>query len=159
MGDLITYRAIEPGEEKKVSELVLESFEEFIRHEYSQEGIDEFRRYAQPEALALRSRADHCVLVATLTDRIAGVIEIRQHDHISLLFVDRRLQRKGIAKDLLQKALEVMRTAKPDLERVTVNSSRYGVPVYEKLGFHQTGPERTVNGIAFIPMVLRLAGS
>ncbi len=159
MGDLITYRAIEPGEEKKVSELVLESFGEFIRHEYSQEGIDEFRRYAQPEALEERSRADHCVLVATLKDRIAGVIEIRQHDHISLLFVERRLQRKGIAKDLLQKALEVMRTAKPDLERVTVNSSRYGVPVYEKLGFHQTGPERTVNGIAFIPMVLRLAGS
>ena len=159
MGDLITYRVIEPGEEKKVSELVLESFGEFIRHEYSQEGIDEFRRYAQPEALEQRSRADHCVLVATLKDRIAGVIEIRQHDHISLLFVERRLQRKGIAKDLLQKALEVMRTAKPDLERVTVNSSRYGVPVYEKLGFHQTGPERTVNGIAFIPMVLRLAGS
>ena len=159
MGDLITYRVIEPGEEKKVSELVLESFGEFIRHEYSQEGIDEFRRYAQPEALEQRSRVDHCVLVATLKDRIAGVIEIRQHDHISLLFVERRLQRKGIAKDLLQKALEVMRTAKPDLERVTVNSSRYGVPVYEKLGFHQTGPERTVNGIAFIPMVLRLAGS
>ncbi len=159
MDDLITYRVIEPGEEKKVSELVLESFGEFIRHEYSQEGIDEFRRYAQPEALEQRSRADHCVLVATLKDRIAGVIEIRQHDHISLLFVERRLQRKGIAKDLLQKALEVMRTAKPDLERVTVNSSRYGVPVYEKLGFHQTGPERTVNGIAFIPMVLRLAGS
>ncbi len=156
---MTTYRAIEPGEEKKVSELVLESFGEFIRHEYSHEGIDEFRRYAQPEALEQRSRADHCVLVATLKDRIAGVIEIRQHDHISLLFVDKRLQRKGIAKDLLQKALEVMRTAKPDLERVTVNSSRYGVPVYEKLGFHQTGPERTVNGIAFIPMVLRLAGS
>ncbi len=159
MGDLITYRVIEPGEEKKVSELVLESFGEFIRHEYSQEGIDEFRRYAQPEALEQRSRADHCVLVATLKDRIAGVIEIRQHDHISLLFVNKRLQRKGIAKDLLQKALEVMRTAKPDLERVTVNSSRYGVPIYEKLGFHQTGPERTVSGIAFIPMVLRLAGS
>ena len=159
MGDLITYRVIEPGEEKKVSELVLESFGEFIRHEYSQEGIDEFRRYAQPEALEQRSRADHSVLVATLKGRIAGVIEIRQHDHISLLFVDKRLQRKGIAKDLLQKALEVMRTAKPDLERVTVNSSRYGVPAYEKLGFHQTGPERTVNGIAFIPMVLRLAGS
>ncbi len=99
------------------------------------------------------------MLVATLKDRIAGVIEIRQHDHISLLFVNKRLQRKGIAKDLLQKALEVMRTAKPDLERVTVNSSRYGVPVYEKLGFHRTGPERTVNGIAFIPMVLRLSGS
>ena len=159
MGDLITYRVIEPGEEKKVSELVLESFGEFIRHEYSQEGIDEFRRYAQPEALEQRSRADHCVLVATLKDRIAGVIEIRQHDHISLLFVERRLQRKGIAKDLLQKALEVMRTAKPDLERVTVSSSCYAVPVYEKLGFHQTGPERTVNGIVFIPMVLRLAGS
>ena len=33
-----------------------------------------------------------------------------------------------------------MRTAKPDLERVTVNSSRYAVPVYEKLGVSPDGP-------------------
>ncbi|MCY3843732.1 MAG: GNAT family N-acetyltransferase, partial [Acidobacteria bacterium] len=49
------------------------------------------------------------------------------------------------------------RAAAPDVERVTVNSSRYGVAAYERLGFRQTGPERSVNGIVFIPMAMRLA--
>ena len=40
---------------------------------------------------------------------------------------------------------------------LTVLSSRYGVPAYEKLGFRQTGPERAVNEIACIPMAMRLA--
>jgi hypothetical protein len=39
---------------------------------------------------------------------------------------------------------------------VTINSSRYGVPAYERLGFRQTGPERAVNGIVFIPLAMRL---
>lgn len=37
-------------------------------------------------------------------------------------------------------------------EIMTVNSSPYAVPVYEKLGFHATGSEQTVNGLRFTPM-------
>ena len=158
MEDVITYRAMKSGEEQRVSELILDSFGEFIGPEYSREGVDEFRKYVQPEALQQRSRADHSVLVATANDRIAGVIEIRQNDHVSLLFVDKALHRRGIAKELVQRAMAIMRQAKPELERVSVNSTRYGVAAYEKLGFRRTGPERAVNGIVFIPMVPRLGG-
>ena len=72
------------------------------------------------------------------------------------MFVDARFHRSGIARELLQRSISLARPVKPGLDRVTVNSSRFGVAIYEKLGFRQTGPERTINGIVFIPMAHQL---
>ncbi len=154
--DPIVYRPMEPADADAVSRLILDSFGEFIAGEYSDEGRAEFARFVQPEAIVDRSRSNHFVLVALAGQRPAGVIELRDNDHVSLLFVDSRFQRHGVARELLMRALSVARPAKPGLDRVTVNSSRFGVPIYEKLGFRQTGPERTVNGIVFIPMAHQL---
>ena len=35
---------------------------------------------------------------------------------------------------------------------ITLNSSPYGLPFYQSLGFHETDTEQTVNGIQFTPM-------
>ncbi|MCY4634059.1 MAG: GNAT family N-acetyltransferase [Acidobacteria bacterium] len=156
MTDGVRYRAMRPGEAAAVSALVLSSFDEFIGPELTDEGNAEFRRFAAPDAIASRTAEDHFVRVATVDGALAGMIEIRQNNHVALLFVDKAHQHHGIAKGLLHAGLADARAANPDLERVTVNSSRYGVPAYEKLGFRQTGPERAVNGIAFIPMAMRL---
>ena len=43
------------------------------------------------------------------------------------------------------------------LEAVTVNSSLYAVEAYRRLGFVETEPRRTVNGIPFVPMRRDLA--
>lgn len=147
---------MQPGEAGAVSALVLSSFDEFIGPELTDEGNAEFRRFVAPEALEARTAEDHFVRVATVDGVLAGMIEIRQNNHVALLFVDKSYQHHGIAKGLLHAALGDARAAAPDLERVTVNSSRYGVPAYERLGFRQTGPERAVNGIAFIPMAKQL---
>ncbi|HJN45640.1 MAG: GNAT family N-acetyltransferase [Acidobacteria bacterium] len=152
----IVYRAMEAGDADAVSRLIVDAYTEFIAEEYSDAGRAEFTKYVQPAALVDRSRSNHFVLVAMSADRPAGVIELRDNDHVSLLFVDGRFQRQGIARELLTRALSVARPAKPGLDRVTVNSSRFGVPIYERLGFRQTGPERSVNGIVFIPMAHQL---
>ena len=156
MSDAVCYRVMQPGEAGAVSALVLSSFDEFIGPELTDEGNAEFRRFVAPEALEARTAEDHFVRVATVDGVLAGMIEIRQNNHVALLFVDKAHQQHGIGKGLLHAALADARAADPDLERVTVNSSRYGVPAYEKLGFRQTGPERSVNGIAFIPMARQL---
>ncbi len=158
MSDAISYRIMEPAEAASVSRLVRASFDEFIGPEYTQQGVGEFYQYVEPEALEQRTQADHFVLVAVADERPIGMIEIRQNNHVALLFVDKQYQHHGIAKELLRRALAEARTKTQNLERVTVNSSRYGVPAYEKLGFRQTGPERTVNGIVFIQMAKRLEG-
>ena len=153
----VRYRAMRPGEAAAVSALILASFDEFIGSDYeAEEGIAEFRSFAAPEALESRAAGDHLVRVATVDGTLAGMIEIREHNHVALLFVDKAYQHQGIARGLLRAALADARAADPDVERVTVNSSRYGVAAYERLGFRQTGPERTVNSIVFIPMAMRL---
>jgi GNAT superfamily N-acetyltransferase len=147
---------MKPGEEEEASKLILDCFTEFVGHEYSQEGIGEFQRYVRPDALRQRSKVDHFTLVATVKDEMAGVIEIRRTAHISLLFVDQQFHRRGIAKGLLHRALLMSGTENPGFERVTVNSLRYAVRVYEKLGFQRAGGEQTVKDIIFVPMMLDL---
>lgn len=152
----VRYRPLRPGEAAAVSALIRASFDEFIGPDYTDEGIAEFRGFVAPGALEARTGEDHFIRVATVDGALAGMIEMRQNNHVALLFVDKAHQRRGIARGLLRAALADARAAAPDLERVTVNSSRYGVPAYEKLGFRQTGPERAVNGIVFIPMAMQL---
>jgi len=152
----VVCRAMRPDEMQEVSRVILGSFEEFIAPESTEHGREEFRRYVEPTALAQRIRADHFILVADVDGRIGGMIEVRQNNHIALLFVDKRVQHRGVARELMHQALETARSRRPGLERVTVNSSRFAVPMYEKLGFLQTGPEREVNGIVFIPMARRI---
>jgi predicted GNAT family N-acyltransferase len=156
METTVAYRPMQAGEESAVCDLVARVFEEFVEPGFSPEGVKEFLGYAEPEALARRARDNHFVLVAVAGDEIVGMIEVRNQDHVSLLFVDARVHRRGIGRELLQRALDICLNSKPNLQQVEVNSSPYAVPVYERLGFRQVGPERVKNGIRFIPMVLEL---
>ena len=149
---------MQAGEESAVCDLVARVFESFVAPEFSQEGVREFLSYVEPEALAQRAQEGHFVLVAVAQDEIVGMIEVRNHEHISLFFVDARVHRRGIGKDLVGQALDICCHKRPDLQRIDVNSSLYAVPVYERLGFRQAGPERVKNGIRFIPMVREMQG-
>jgi GNAT superfamily N-acetyltransferase len=73
-----------------------------------------------------------------------------------LLFVDKSHQRKGIARELLKRSIEICRKRKSDIQRVTVNSSPNAVTAYQKIGFKDIEDEKVVNGIRFIPMELIL---
>lgn len=139
-----------------VAAMVIAAFDEFIAPDYTAEGIAEFHEFAASDALVDRMAQDHFVRIAVVEGAPVGMVEIRQNNHVALLFVDRAYQHHGVATHLLKLALADARAANPDLARVTVNSSRFGVPAYERLGFRQTGPERSVNGIVFIPMAKQL---
>lgn len=146
-----------PDDAEPIAALVLAAFDEFIAPDYTTEqGVAEFRRYAAAEALRRRAERDHFVMVAEVDGVLAGMIEVRDCNHVALLFVAKDFHRRGIAARLLERGLAEARVRRPDVERVTINSSRYGVPAYERMGFRQTGPERAVNGIVFIPLAMRL---
>jgi predicted GNAT family N-acyltransferase len=151
------YRLMNPGEEAEVCNLVNHVFDKFVAPHYVEAGIQEFRKYIDPAALQQRSQENHFVLVAVTPDKIVGTIEIRDHCHVCLLFVDQQFQGRGISRELLHRALKICRQCKPELTQVSVNSSPNAVPIYERLGFQQTSPEQTVNGIRFVSMVLELS--
>ena len=152
----VLYRAARPGEETAVSNLAARSFNEFIAPDFSEEGIDEFFKYANPRSLKKRSEDSHFVLVAEAGGEIAGMIEIREMKHISMLFVDKSRHRKGIGKGLFRLALDRIKSEESPPESVTVHSSRFAVPFYENLGFVRTSEEKIIYGVIHIPMALAL---
>lgn len=148
----IAYRNMKPGEEDDVCSLVTRVFNSFVASQYAKEGVEEFLKFVKPDAMAARTKASDFVLVAETNDEIAGMVEMRDGEHICLLFVDERFQRQGIAAELLRRALEICvgKTA------ITVHSSPNAVEAYRHLGFQATGPEETKNGIRFVPMALNI---
>ncbi len=156
MGNQITYREIYSGEEIQVCQMVREGFNEFIAPGYSQEGRNEFLKYVNPGFTRFRLAHDHFILVAVDGDIIAGAIEVRSNYHISLLFVKKEYHQRGVAKKLLELALDKCKKHKPEVSIIEVNLSPYAVPVYEKLGFIKINTEQVANGMRFTPMTLKL---
>ncbi|MFY9398413.1 MAG: GNAT family N-acetyltransferase [Desulfomonilia bacterium] len=138
------------GEETKACSLVEKVFNEFVAPDYDEEGIEEFFKFAHPLALARRAGPGRVVIVAEQGPELAGIIEMLDCEHIAMLFVS--LRGRGIAKELISMAIEECRKRRPGLRRITVNSSPFAVPVYERMGFRPTGPFQKKNGIIFKPM-------
>ena len=152
----LTYRPLSTKDTLEVSELVARVFNEFVAPEYSSEGVQAFHCYIQPSAFRARAQANHFSLITLKQDKVVGVIEMRDHNHVSLLFVAPEFQHRGIAKELLRRALQICRDNEPSLSEISVNSSSYAVPIYERFGFLRAGGRQVRNGISFLPMVLKL---
>lgn len=157
MAETLTYRLMHPTDILSVSELIARVYNELVASEHSPEGVQEFYRYIQPSAFLARQENNHFTLISVVQNNIVGIIEVRDYNHISLLFVAPEYQRRGIAKALFQKALQICQTNEPRLLRISVNASLYAVPIYEKLGFRGIGEKHVINGISFVPMVLHLS--
>lgn len=142
-----------------VSLLIKSVFDDFVAPGYTEEGIATFAAFTEPEALEFReSQSNYFVLVAKYGTRLAGVIEIRDFSHVSLLFVERDFQGRGISRKLMEAAIvrcHEAREAMDDqdvLEIMTVNSSPYALPIYQALGFSAVEPEQLKDGIRYVPM-------
>ena len=152
----ISIRSMKPGEEEGVCRLVRKVFLDFVAPLYEQEGVEEFLRYADPVLMAKRIQSNHFALIAEENEKLIGAIEMRDFNHISLLFVAREMQRQGIGKQLLQEVLTIARRYEPDLSEVEVHSSPNAVDAYERLGFQAVGSAKLEHGICFIPMRMRI---
>jgi GNAT superfamily N-acetyltransferase len=156
MDHSVNYRVMKPGEEGQVIDLVSGVFYQFVAPLFSDEGVTEFMKHADPLALAERIKGDQFVNVAESDGEIIGIIEIREHRHISLFFIKQQHQRKGIGRELLSRAVQKCISTNPELTELTVNSSPNAVSAYRALGFVQRDEEKTVNGIRFMPMSLKI---
>jgi GNAT superfamily N-acetyltransferase len=143
-------RKIRKSEIKQVCRLVLEVFDEFIAPDYCVEGIKEFRQYINPELIEQRLKINCIAYVAEIENVIVGVLEIRDYNHISLLFVKKHHQNQGIAKALIAKAVTI--SLKNKAKKLEVDSSPFAVNIYKRLGFVETAWEKTIDGIRFTSM-------
>ena len=128
--------------------LVQRVFNTFEAPDYSEEGVEEFHRSISDKNYL----AQLTMYGAFNKDKLTGVIASRNGgSHIALFFVDGEFHRQGAGRKLFE---ELLKDCKSD--RITVNSSPYAIPVYQKLGFKCADKEQTVKGIRFTPMELEI---
>ena len=140
----MTIRKLTPEEYAPALELVWRVFLEFEAPDYTQEGIEEFRRSINDSGYLSMLTVYGGYVEGTL----AGVIATRSFGgHIALFFVDKQFQRQGIGRELFNAVLADCR-----FDSITVNSSPYAVEVYHRLGFTDTDREQNISGLRFTPM-------
>jgi GNAT superfamily N-acetyltransferase len=144
------------GEEQEVASLVRQVFYDHVAPHYSSAGVQQFLRYADPQAMAGRAATEHWVLVAEEDAKILAMIELREHHHVSMLFVASGRHRQGIGGQLLRKALSICQKMRPGLDAVWIHASPNALIAYERLGFRAHAPEQIITGIRFTPMRLQL---
>lgn len=89
--------------------------------------------------------------VCLVGGELAGVAAVREKSHLFHLFVSAKYQRNGISRLLWQYLTENI-FASDAVNSITVNSTPYAVPVYEKFGFNIVGDKIERDGISFVPM-------
>lgn len=115
---------------------------------YSKEGIETFCNFVDNKKITKSFK----VYGAFEDNILKGLIATdRRKRHINLFFVGKDSQGKGIGKKLMNIVVN-----NNENSYITVNSSRYGVPVYEKLGFVKMEEEKEQDGLKFTPMKLIL---
>jgi len=149
-------RLMNPGEEQAVCAFVLQVFDQFEAPLQSDLGVREFRGFVQPEAMSQRVAAGGFVLVDERPAGITGVIEVRDGNHIALLFVAAAWQGQGIGRALMSRACEELKSRVPGVEELTVNAALSARGAYERMGFEAVDRAQEVNGIRFVPMARRI---
>ena len=124
--------------------LIWETFMTFEAPDYTQEGIDTFRRCLYDAAflsgLAFYGAFLDGTLIGVLATRGGG-------SHISMFFVRGDCQHQGIGRQLFH---FILKENPP--RKMTVHSAPYAVGIYEKLGFKTTDTEQLTDGIRYTPM-------
>ena len=104
-----------------------------------------------PEAIGDYIRSGYRYHIAVKDNVPIGVVEVRDNQHLYHLFVDEPYQRQGIARALWETAKQASIDA-GGTGQFTVNSSRFAVDVYKRLGFIEASPPVEKDGVVFVPM-------
>lgn len=143
-------RSATAGDAPAISALIL-SVAHFFTLDPEGRGAEDFLQSLQPGAVAARlatAAFTTWVAVADTCD-LAGVIVVRDGNHLFHLFVAEPFQGRGWARQLWLRVL----SQTPHGARITVNATPFAQGFYERMGFIATGPSVQTRGIAFVPMV------
>ena len=152
---MIAYRKATANDINPALDLALRIFMEYEAPEYEPEGAINFHtqiedKKANPDMYLMSKRL---MFVALDNDKIVGIIESRDISsigHIAMLFVDGEYHRKGIATELTNKMVCELKLC--GFDKITVNSSPYGLSFYRNFGFTPTETEQKKDGFIFTPM-------
>lgn len=145
-------RPIAPADIPPAAGLLRRVAEEFILHESAPADAAHFLSEQGEDGLRGFIAAGMVYHVAVVDGELAGFIGMRERSHVFHLFVDKRWQRRGIARRLWECArAAALAPGHPGV--FTVNSSNHAVPLYESLGFVRSAPMQVAR-VRYNPMRL-----
>ncbi len=137
--------------------LAWKTFLEFEAADYTLEGIRSFEDFITDTGLKrMFTEGTYLMMTAYESERMIGMITLRNETHISLLFVDKNWHRCGIGRALIEEMAGYVQR-KFGKKRLTVNASPYAVIFYHRIGFKDLGLARKQEGIIYTPMEYILA--
>ena len=86
--------------------------------------------------------------------KVVGMLTLRDMEHISLFFVKKEFQGRGIGKKLLEECKAYCKAR--GVSDITVNAAPTGISFYLNNGFEVLSGERFEGGLKFTPMTLRV---
>jgi 8-oxo-dGTP diphosphatase len=149
---VITYRKAKPEDIYPAFELALRVFIEFEAQDYEQDAVVKFKSDCidNEEYINNYVTGKHLMYVALEGNKIVGFVNERGNGHISMLFVDGLHHRQGIATTLMNNIVCDLKLC--GFDKITLNSSPYGLPFYKHFGFKPTDTEQKKDGFIFTPM-------
>lgn len=146
-----------------ISSLILNTAATQLRQEFSDDGWELFQRLLSKktqQSLIDNKKFYYFLAVAatesTADEHIVGILAIKDKNHLFHFFVQPQWQGKGIGRYLWQAFLQVFHTDKysrKPFHEITVNSSDFGLPFYQKLGFVMKTTQQQKNGVCYTPMI------
>lgn len=154
--DTIKIEKYKKGQEIAIHQLIKRVYDEFVSIDYCEEGNTFFYDWIQPSRITERQKSQVNLFVAHVDSKLVGMIEIRDNKYISLLFVDKAYQGRGIAKKLFHESLKTCLQRDSTLDAFYVHASPFSIPIYLKLGFIKTDVMQEHFGIKYLPMEMKI---
>lgn len=149
----VSIRAGTPADANAVSAFIAPIAERFVAHEFEPDARARFLETFSPNAIKSYFGKGFRYHIAESDQTIVGVVATRANSHLYHLFVAASRHRSGLGRRLWRIASEASRAAGHQGD-FTVNSSRFAVGFYERLGFRRDGAAHTVEGVISFPMRL-----
>ena len=141
---MIEVRELKKEEVSGALSLSLKVFLECNFADYNKEGVELIKKFINDNKIVNLLT----IYGALENGELIGIIGVKNFGaHISLFFVDKKAQGRGVGRSLFEFFIEDTKTS-----HITVSSSTYAVEIYKKMGFVQLGKQETQNGLTFVLM-------
>ena len=144
----------------EIARLVERTFSDQIASELSAAAQVGYRMFITSSVIRRRLLDGHCGLVAIFDDVYCGYSELcdrrsfgRGFDHLALFFVDKRYQRQGLGRLMLEHLIHMIGSRDEKCAGITVDSSASAIPAYKRLGFFSDSGHRQTSHVFGYPMI------
>lgn len=145
-------RRATPNDVLPALDLALRVFIEFEAPDYEQGAVEKFKADCIENEKYIENYlfSKHLMFIATDNEKIIGIVNERGNGHISMMFVDGKYHRQGIATALMERMVCELKVRGND--KITLFSSPYGLPFYKHFGFIETGVTQKLSSFIVTPM-------